>query len=95
MPALSQYSNVDDTAVALLKRKGYQVWRNDEHQLYYAERDGWDFAANDPVGLLGIIAIFETVSPTEFREYWWRDDSAAGLTYRLPTSPERQYRPVY
>ena len=30
MPTLSQYTNVHDTAVAVLRAKGYQVWRNDD-----------------------------------------------------------------
>lgn len=94
MPTLSQYTNVFDTALALLHAKGYQVWRDDVAQLFYAERDGWDFAADDPVGLLGVIGIFEAVQPAEYREYWWTKESARGLQRRLATRPERPYTPV-
>ena len=33
MPTLSQYANVNNTAVALLEKKGYQVWREDDQRL--------------------------------------------------------------
>ena len=95
MPALSQYSNVHDTAVALLRQKGYQVWTSAAGDTWYAERDGWDFAAFDPVGLLGVVAIFEAVAPADYREYWWRDEAAAGAASSLPTQPTRPYVPVY
>lgn len=94
MPTLSQYTNVHDTAVALLQRKGYQVWRDDGARLYCAERDGWDFAADDPVGLLGVVTIFEARRPTTYAEYWWRDDAARGAESRLPPRPERPYASV-
>jgi hypothetical protein len=95
MPTLSQYTNVHDTAVDLLHRKGYQVWRDEGAQLYYAERDGWDFAVDDPVGLLGVVAIYEARQPSAYVEYWWRDDSVSGAERRLPTRPERDFMPVY
>ncbi len=70
MPTLSEHSNVHNTALILLGRKGYQVW--EEQKLYFAEKDGWDFCADDPVQLLGLISIFDTLSPTEYSDYWWR-----------------------
>lgn len=72
MPALSSHSNVENTAAVLLERKGYQLWRDDESQTVMAEKDGWDFAASGLIELLGIIAIFESLSPEAYREYWWR-----------------------
>jgi hypothetical protein len=94
MPALSEYSNVYDTAVTLLQRKGFQVWCDRAAKLYYAERDGWDFASDTPVGLLGLVSIFEAANPTTYREYWWRlDQSAAAGT--LPDEPTRPYEPVH
>jgi hypothetical protein len=95
MPTLSQYTNVFDTAVALLHRKGYQVWRDDPSQLYFAERDGWDFAADDPVGLLGVVSIYEERAPTGYSEYWWRSSADTGSERALPTKPARPYTPVY
>jgi hypothetical protein len=94
MPTLSQYTNVYNTAVALLRKKGFQVWR-DEGQRYWAERDGWDFLADDPVGLLGLVAIFEARCPPEWTEYWWRDAEASYAHRNLPAAPARPYEPVY
>lgn len=93
MPALGEYSNVYDTAVTLLRQKGFQVWSDDSTELYFAERDGWDFASESPVGLLGLVAIFEAVQPAKYREYWWRLD-ASGEAQSLPKTPVRPYKPV-
>lgn len=94
MPALSYHGNVDDTAVALLRRRGFQVWCDEQRSSCFAERDGWDFIAFDPVQLLGLIAVFEATAPAEYREYWWRDVTAAGMTVALPHRPERAYQSV-
>jgi hypothetical protein len=74
MPALSEYSNVYNTAVLLLERKGFRVWMNPETSLYCCERNGWDFMSESPCGLLGLVAIFEHKAPTEPAEYWWREE---------------------
>src|SRR5690242_8676305 len=92
MPALSEYTNVYGTALAILKEKGYQLWR-DANDLYWAEKDGWDFASRSPCGLLGLIAIYEHRKPTEFDEYWWRKDEIDQLK-DVPTSPPHPYAPV-
>lgn len=91
MPALSYHSNVHDSALALLRRKGFQVWKDGQSQHYGAERDGWDFFAYDPVELVGLVAMFEASAPAAYCEYWWRDDSARGLEQTLPSEPERPY----
>jgi hypothetical protein len=72
MPALSEYANVSATAFEVLRAKGFQVWVDESMKMYCAERDGWDFLADSPCGLLGVVAIFEHVKPTEFKDYWWR-----------------------
>jgi hypothetical protein len=95
VPALSDYANVDDTALALLGEKGFQVWRDEAAELYCAERDGWDFMAPSPVALLGLISIFERVGPSEYQEYWWLNRAAAGAHTRVPSSPPREYVPVW
>jgi hypothetical protein len=43
VPALSAHSNVENTALVLLERKGYQYWYEHEAGLYFVEKDGWDF----------------------------------------------------
>jgi hypothetical protein len=92
MPLLYDYTNVYSTALTILRNKGFQVWRDPEGQLFWAERDGWDFASPTPTGLLGLIAIFEYQSPMVYKEYWWRERESTD--YRdLPTAPARQYTP--
>lgn len=72
MPALSEYRNVQTSALATIKQKGYTVWLKEGTGMYWAEKSGWDFAANTPVSLLGLIAMFEWIGPKEYAEYWWR-----------------------
>ena len=75
MPALSYYSNVHNTALAILKQKGYRVWYDDENgRMIWGEKNGWDFLADDPVQLLGLVSIYEHSNPSEYSEYWWKID---------------------
>ncbi len=94
MPSLSEYTNVYDTALFILREKGYQLWVDEARQVFCAEKDGWDFEADSPCGLLGIVAIFEARRPTTYAEYWWREKDA-DLYRSLPKAPERAYEPVW
>lgn len=93
MAALADHSNVIDTALDLLERKGFQVWHDKEQDKYWAERDGWDFVSRSPTGLLGVIAIFEATQPEAWREYWWKSPRV-GLYEALPDRP-RPYTPIF
>ena len=94
MPALSEYSNVHNTALLILQQKGFQVWYDRKQDVYWAEKDGWDFMSDSPCGLLGVVAIFEHKQPSTYREYWWREDGPD--VYRnLPDHPPRDYVPVF
>ena len=93
MPALSEYANVYNTAVLILLEKGYQVWRDEEAELFCAEKDGWDFMAESPCGLLGLVSIFEQQSPSEYGEYWWRIKGPDKYG-ELPREP-RPFEPVW
>lgn len=86
MPALSEYSNVYDTALGILHEKGFQLWHDKETDTYYAEKDGWDFCADSPCALLGLISIYEHRKPTSYTEYWWRRETAP-LYGSLPDRP--------
>jgi hypothetical protein len=87
MPALSEYSNVYNTALSIIKKKGYQLWYDEEAGLYCAERDGWDFMAESPCGLLGVLSIYETKQPSDYSDYWWREE-IPNISKNLPRRPE-------
>jgi hypothetical protein len=85
VPTLSEYSNVYASALGIISEKGYQIWFDKNANLFYAERDGWDFASESPCGLLGLIAMYEHVSPTGYDEYWWRREGID--TREVPGEP--------
>ena len=93
MPALGACSNVLNTALVVIQRKGFRVWSNETENYWYAERDGWDFMADNPIELLGLIAIFEHQKPAEFREYWWQLQEP----YLIESVPKQApvYKPVW
>ena len=72
MPALSAYSNVSNTCLVILEQKGFRCWTDQDGDCFLAEKNGWDFQADDPIQLLGLITIYERVDPADFKEYWWR-----------------------
>jgi hypothetical protein len=86
MPALSEYSNVYNTALAVLREKGFQIWYDKETDTYCAEKDGWDFYADGPCALLGLVAIYEHQRPATYSEYWWKRDTPQ-LYGNLPEGP--------
>ena len=94
MPALSEYTNVYDTALFVLRNKGYQLWVDETRQVFCAEKDGWDFESESPCGLLGLVTIFEIRQPAQYEEYWWRQGDA-DIYHSLPGKPERAYTPVW
>src|SRR5215470_15309988 len=94
MATLADYTNVFNTALSILEQKGYQLWYDAASYTYYAEKNGWDFASNSPVGLLGVIAIYEFHKPNTWAEYWWLIPRE-GSHRDLPSAPQRAYEPVY
>jgi hypothetical protein len=91
MPALGYYTNLHNTAFVILQRKGYRVWADGD--MICAEKGGWDFMADDPVQLLGLISIYEALQPSDYREYWWKIDEP-GLHGNIPEGPP-DYVPVW
>ena len=73
MPDLSAYPNVYNTAMVILEEKGFTM-RYDKAEYWYAKRDGWEFCADDPMQLLGLVSIYEYRQPSEKKEYWWKID---------------------
>jgi len=92
MAALSEYTNVYNTALLVLKHKGYRLWYDDDTNCFCAEKGGWDFMSESPCGLLGLISIFEFQRPNEWHEYWWRQEGP-NLYSELPHTPP-PYEPV-
>lgn len=93
MPALGEYANVYDSAIAVLERKGFSVWRDESADMFCAQRSGWDFMADSPISLLGLVAIYEHKSPQTYAEYWWRTTPECDAA-SLPTAPP-DYVPVW
>jgi hypothetical protein len=93
MPALSYWLNVHNTALVVLQRKGYRVWTVHEGEKICAEKNGWDFMADDPVQLLGVVAIYEHHQPSAHHEYWWKIDEPK-LYDSIPSDPP-DYVPVW
>ena len=73
MPALSAYSNVENTSMCILVEKGYRVWFERDTEMYCCEKSGWDFMAESITELLGVVSIYEYHgSPLQYKEYWWK-----------------------
>jgi hypothetical protein len=78
MASLGSAGNVHATCLRILRAKGYALRRDigryeddDGPYGYLAEKDGFTFAADDPIELLGLTAIYEHVRPTHDEPYWW------------------------
>jgi hypothetical protein len=93
MPALSEYTNVYGTALAIIQDKGFRTWFDSSTNVFCAERDGWDFQSPSPCALLGLIAIFEFQSPPRWKEYWWRTD--VQVDHRKLPLAKPTYQPVW
>ncbi len=92
MPTLSYYTNVENTALVILKGKGYRYWYDEDSELYCCEKNGWDFCADNWTQLLGIVSIYEYHQPREYKEYWWKIESPELDGHEPRTKP--QYKSV-
>ncbi|HEY9475240.1 MAG TPA: hypothetical protein VIS06_15510 [Mycobacteriales bacterium] len=93
MPALGEYADVYDTAIAVLEQKGFTIWKDEAADMFCAQRDGWDFMGDSPISLLGLVAIYEHKNPTSYVEYWWRT-APTRASGSIPTTPP-EYEPVW
>ena len=84
MPDLSAYLNVYNTALVVLERKGWALRYDREHEWWFAQKDGWEFLADDPMQLLGLVGIFEHHAPKQKAEYWWKIDEPDLLSHFCP-----------
>jgi hypothetical protein len=84
MPDLSAYLNVYNTALVVLDRKGWSLGFDKKEDRWYAKKDGWEFLADDPMQLLGLVALHEYHAPKTKKEYWWKIDEPDLLTQLDP-----------
>ena len=42
--------------------------------LWAAEKDGFRFMVDNPIGLLGLVGVYNHMQPLEDRPYWWRKE---------------------
>ena len=94
MPALGEYTNVYNSALNILKSKGFQSWYDKETELFCTEKGGWDFMAESPCGLLGLVAMYEFIKPEKYEEYWWRVNDEQ-LYDGLPRAPKEYVSVIY
>jgi hypothetical protein len=41
-------------------------------QFWIARKDGFYFCGDNPIELMGLVAIYDHVQPQEDRPYWWK-----------------------
>jgi len=77
---LFSYLNVWNTCLLILRQRGYRLFLlGDPDEAGYisrctwnAEKDGMKFRADNPIELLGLIAIRDHQCPQADTPYWWR-----------------------
>jgi len=87
MPALNAHSNVYNTCLLLLRKRGWRFWitqKGTAFETYWGERKGWDFSASSPLELLGLVAIYEIKKPSHYQEYWWREEGTSIYPHDIP-----------
>ena len=92
MPALGAYANVFNTALVILQHKGFRVWTSESETEWFVEREGWDFMADDPIQLLGLVSIYEFQRPAAYQEYWWQHQDPWAYRERFQNSARLQTR---
>lgn len=74
MSDLSAYLNVYNTALVVLSQKGWHLRLDAAREQWYATKEKWELMADDPIQLLGLVAIHEHHAPAKKMEYWWKID---------------------
>ncbi len=84
MSLLSSYINVFNTCLVLLQRRGYSLRYEKGSDAWFAEKDGFAFRGDNPIELLGLVAIYEEVKPAAGVDYWWKIDDPDLLSHLDP-----------
>jgi hypothetical protein len=77
---LASHVNVYNTCLRILRSRGFELevsgeprpdgaYPTDRH--WIARKDGFYFCADNPIELLGLVAIYDHVRLEEDRPYWW------------------------
>ena len=78
---LGSHPNAYNTCLRILAGKGYalrvtgEVVEEGQYPVdcqWIAEKDDFYFCANNPIELLGLVAVREHLRPAEDVSYWWR-----------------------
>jgi hypothetical protein len=78
---LASHLNVFNTCLLILRARGFELEVSGERRddgcypvgcHWIARKDGFYFCGDNPIELLGLVAIYDHIQPTEDRSYWWR-----------------------
>lgn len=78
---LASHANVYNTCLRILRAKGFALEVSGEARpdgsyptclSWVARMNGFYFCADNPIELLGLVAVYDQVRPTEDVPYWWR-----------------------
>lgn len=78
--SLSSNANVYNSCLLILRERGFKMHIEGEideegcypfHTIWRAEKGAFLFTADNPVELLGLVAIHDHVQPSEDKPYWW------------------------
>ncbi len=82
---LSANYNTYNTCLRIISGRGFNLKIEGEitedgcyptDVLWIAEKDVFEFRADNPVELLGLIAIYDHLCPAKDTSYWWHVDGA-------------------
>jgi hypothetical protein len=83
--SLYSHANVYNTCLRILRSRGFAPRVEGEltadgcyptSAQWFAEKEGFSFIADNPVELLGLVAIYDHVHPEDDRPYWWAVDGS-------------------
>ena len=80
MAALASAGNVYNACLHILRNKGFELWVQEDGVdsegaaiiTYFAKKGEYDFAAPNPIELMGLVGIYEYINPSDPpNHYWW------------------------
>jgi hypothetical protein len=64
-----------NTSLFLIKKHGFTIrYEKKGSKFWIAEKNGFRFVGDNPLDLLGLVAIYLEIKPKEESEYWWKLD---------------------